>query len=226
MPAKRRAPPPAPTTTTSKSPTAPRPSKLARENNISAAEEAEIKEAFQLFATTTADDDDDNDDEQQEEEVMAIEDVRRALIALNLPPSDKQEMREILETLDPTDTGSVGYAPFVSVCALKLHARTQADDRDAQREEIEAAFGLFLGGGGGAAAAKSGGGGAGGGTRRSDVITMAHLRRVARELKEDEKIGEEGLRDMILEANGGAGVGKGVSVEDFENVMRRAGVFR
>lgn len=38
-------------------------------------------------------------------------------------------------------------------------------------------------------------------------------------------MGEELLRDMILEANGGAGVGEGVSLEQFRDVMMRAGVF-
>jgi hypothetical protein len=52
---------------------------------------------------------------------------------------------------------------------------------------------------------------------------MSHLRRVARELKED--VSEEVLRDMILEANGGASVARGVKREEFEGVMRRAGVF-
>lgn len=43
-------------------------------------------------------------------------------------------------------------------------------------------------------------------------------------LKED--VDENVLRDMILEANGGAGVGKGVEKEEFEGVMRRANVWR
>jgi hydroxyacylglutathione hydrolase len=55
-------------------------------------------------------------------------------------------------------------------------------------------------------------------------ITIAHLRRVARELKED--VNDEMLRNMILEANGGAGLSRGVEVEDFERVMVRAGVFQ
>lgn len=53
-------------------------------------------------------------------------------------------------------------------------------------------------------------------------ITIAHLRRVARELKED--VSDEMLRNMILEANGGASLSRGVGVEDFEGVMVRAGV--
>lgn len=55
-------------------------------------------------------------------------------------------------------------------------------------------------------------------------ITLANLKKVAMELKED--VSDDLLKDMILEANGGAGVGKGVGKEDFEDVMRRAGVWR
>lgn len=57
------------------------------------------------------------------------------------------------------------------------------------------------------------------------VITLAHLKRVAAVLKE-ENVTDELLRDMILEANGGAGVGRGVRREEFDGVMRRAGVWR
>lgn len=61
-------------------------------------------------------------------------------------------------------------------------------------------------------------------TRGSDgPITLNHLKRIARELKED-SVGEGLLRDMILEANGG-GVGEGVTREQFRDVMARAGVF-
>lgn len=52
------------------------------------------------------------------------------------------------------------------------------------------------------------------------------LRRVAKELKMDGEAGEAVLKDMILEANGGAGVGVGVGREEFEGVMRRAGIFK
>lgn len=55
-------------------------------------------------------------------------------------------------------------------------------------------------------------------------ITLNHLRRIARELKEDE-VGDDLLRDMILEANGGDGVAAGVNVEQFRDVLSRAGVF-
>ena len=74
------------------------------------------------------------------------------------------------------------------------------------REEAEVAFRLFTGGSG------------------EERITMGALRRVARELKED--VSEQVLKDMIVEANGGEGWTRGVGIEDFERVMRRAGVFR
>ena len=73
---------------------------------------------------------------------------------------------------------------------------------------MEDAFQLFLAQGGG----------------RQGKITAETLKRVARVLKED--VSEDVLRDMMLEANGGAGVGQGVGIADFEGVMRRAGVFR
>lgn len=55
-------------------------------------------------------------------------------------------------------------------------------------------------------------------------ITLAHLRRVAAVLKEE--VDEDVLKDMILEANGGAGVARGVREEEFDGVMRSAGVWR
>lgn len=125
--------------------------------------------------------------------------------ALNLPPSSPTELREILSTLDPTNTGFTTYAPFVSVCALKLQSQMLAGSAAEQEAEVEAAFRLFTRGGQG-------------------PITVNHLRRIARELKEENATDEQ-LREMILEANGGQGVARGVRKEEFEAVMRRAGVF-
>lgn len=56
-------------------------------------------------------------------------------------------------------------------------------------------------------------------------ITLSHLRGIARELKEERNVGEDLLRDMVLEANGGAGVHAGVTKEEFFGVLKRAGVF-
>ena len=109
----------------------------------------------------------------------------------------------MLDASDPEDTGSISYASFVAVAALKLGSRTE----ESQQREVEDAFRLFTQQGG-----------------QGGRITMACLQRVAGLLKED--VGEDVMRDMLLEANGGSGVGKGVGVRDFEGVMRRAGVFR
>lgn len=57
------------------------------------------------------------------------------------------------------------------------------------------------------------------------MITLAHLRRVATLLREED-VSDELLRDMILEANGGAGVVHGVRRDEFDGVMKRAGVWR
>ena len=86
---------------------------------------------------------------------------------------------------------------------MKLNNRSE----ESQQKEVEDAFNLFT---------KMGG--------EDGKITMTCLRRVAKALKED--ISDQVLKDMLLEANGGSGVGRGVGLKDFEGVMRRAGVFR
>lgn len=98
----------------------------------------------------------------------------------------------------------------MAICALKMHARDRTGG--AHEQEVDEAFSLFTNNGAGDAAPAV------------PAITMAHLRRVAATLKEE--VGDDLLRDMILEANGGAGVGKGVNKDEFEGVMRRAGVWR
>ncbi|EFW19437.1 hypothetical protein D8B26_007670 [Coccidioides posadasii str. Silveira] len=174
-------------------------SKLAKENDITAEEETEIKEAFRLFIV----DDLPSDAEEyadEEEGVIQTENVRRALVALGLPPQSQSELNSILSAVDPSRTGYVCYEPFLSVCALKLHARTE----EAISQEVEHAYHLF--------------------TRGTDgPILLSHLRRVARELKEE--VSDELLRDMIREANGGEGLHAGVNVDQFKDVMKRAGVF-
>jgi hydroxyacylglutathione hydrolase len=84
-----------------------------------------------------------------------------------------------------------------------MHAKK--DDDGAKDEEIEAAFKLFTNG-------------------TEGPITLSHLKRVAAALKED--LNDDILKDMILEANGGGGLGRGVEREEFEGVMRRAGMWR
>jgi hydroxyacylglutathione hydrolase len=77
-------------------------------------------------------------------------------------------------------------------------------DTEMRDREVEEAFHLFTNG-------------------TDGPISLRDLRRVAKALGEE--VSEELLRNMILEANGGAGVSRGVGREDFEEVMRRAGVW-
>ncbi|KAF2138770.1 uncharacterized protein K452DRAFT_328559 [Aplosporella prunicola CBS 121167] len=223
MPPKRRAataaaaPPPP-----SKASTLPsqRRSKLARENDLSAAQETEIREAFSLFALPAPAAE--ASPSSRPEGVLKTGDVRRCLIALGLTVP-RSEVPAMLEALDPEQDGFVLFEHFVAYAAILIHERAAAEDEEEdaddggasaglgarrRREEVESAFGLFTQGAGG-------------------PITVQHLRRVARELREE--VADDVLRDMIVEANGevntSAGVGKGVSLEEFEGVMRRAGVF-
>lgn len=102
--------------------------------------------------------------------------------------------------MDPDNSGWVDWPHFVAVAALKLHARHE--DPDAVSEEVVKAYSLF--------------------TKGEDRgITLNDLRRIAKELRED--VPDSVLKDMIKEATGG-GLGT-VGLEEFEGVMRRAGVF-
>lgn len=129
-------------------------------------------------------------------------------------------MPSILATIDPLDTGFVDFVPFFSYAAIAMLSKEQGSDNDddeddeykayqeeSNAEEVAAAYRLFTHGAPG-------------------PITIAHLRRVAKELRED--VPDDVLRDMILEANGGVkGKSKdvgAVNLEDFENVMKRAGL--
>jgi Ca2+-binding EF-hand superfamily protein len=117
----------------------------------------------------------------------------------------KSELPDILETLDPVDTGYIPYGPFLSLAAIHLHHHDDGEDED-QSEEVQEAYSLFT-------------------NNRPGPITLAHLRRIARLLKED--VSDDVLRDMLVEANGEGKEGwrRGVDIDAFEGVMRRAGVF-
>lgn len=136
---------------------------------------------------------------------------------MNLAP-EKSEVPSILATIDPLNTGFVEFIPFLSYAAIAMHSKEAGSDEDMEdddddyrgqsnAEEVSAGYQLFTHGGPG-------------------PITLGHLRRIAKELRED--VPDEVLRDMILEANGGVrGKGKdvgGVSLEEFESVMKRAGL--
>lgn len=197
-PTKRPPPPPA-TTQPSK------PSPLARQNNISASTERDIHEAFTLFAFSPS----------EPEQTLPSSSLAPALKALGLK-CPKPEVNELLDAADPDASGSIPYTAFLAVAALKLNSVSSGGNDEGERQaEIEEAFRLFLGEGKGVRKGEDGEG---------EVITMQTLKRVAKVLKED--VDEKVLRDMILEANGGAGVRKGVGREEFGEVMRRAGVLK
>jgi Ca2+-binding EF-hand superfamily protein len=121
----------------------------------------------------------------------------------------------ILATIDPLNTGFVDFVPFLAYTAIAMHTKEDGSEEDedeefhveSNTEEVSAAYRLFTHGG-------------------SGPITMAHLKRVAKELRED--VPDDVLKDMILEANGGVkgkgGHAGGVSLEEFEEVMKRAGL--
>lgn len=122
----------------------------------------------------------------------------------------KSDLPDVLETLDPEETGYVPYSPFLSLAAIHLHHNDNDDDEDEDQSEevheVHEAYHLFT-------------------DNREGPITLAHLRRIARLLKED--ISDDTLKDMLVEANGEGKEGwkRGVNIDAFEGVMKRAGVF-
>ncbi|KAJ9637793.1 hypothetical protein H2199_007287 [Coniosporium tulheliwenetii] len=187
MPPKRR--PPA-RQASPEPPTKKRASKLAKEHGVTAAQEAEIREAWKLFAREHSDYPD-----EKEGVLEAGESTRPHRAPASVP--------EILDTLDPESDGWIPFSHFFAYAALRLLQASSAPDH--QAAEIDAAFALFTEG------------------SKGKKIKMSQLRRIANQIKEE--VGDDVLRDMILEANGGAGVEAGVGREEFEGVMRRAGVF-
>jgi len=144
-----------------------------------------------------------HDDKNKEEKARLICGCRA--LGVNVKKSD---LPDVLETLDPHDTGYIPYGPFLSLAAIHLHHNDDDDDNEDedQSEEVQEAYSLFT-------------------DNRAGPITLAHLRRIARLLKED--ISDDVLRDMLVEANGEGREGwtRGVDIDAFEGVMKRAGVF-
>lgn len=142
--------------------------------------------------------------------------IPKVYSSLNLGP-DKSEIPSILSTIDPLNSGYVPFIPFLSYAAIAIHSKEEGSDEDddddddedyrqpSNMDEVKAAYQLFTHGAPG-------------------PITLAHLRRVAKELRED--VPDELLKDMIREANGGTKHGNvgGVGLEEFETVMKRAGL--
>lgn len=105
-------------------------------------------------------------------------------------------------------------SPATAKATKRKRGRGVAIDEAQQKEEIDHAFALFTHG---RSTSQADG---------SAVITMADLRRVARELRED--VDEQTLKAMLEEAGaegGKGGQGMAVGREAFESVMKRAGVF-
>ncbi|KAK4163532.1 beta-lactamase-like protein [Cladorrhinum sp. PSN259] len=172
-------------------------SKLARDNQITAVEESEIREAFSLFSEPSP--------RNPNLQLLPIPDVRRALIALGIPASSPVELAEFTSILDPEELGFCELEPFLAICAIKFRTGVPSD----HEQEVNEAYALFTG------------------RADADCIRLEHLRKVARLLRMDEReVTDEMLRDMILEANGGAGVNRGVRKDEFDGVLRRAGVWR
>lgn len=88
----------------------------------------------------------------------------------------------------------------MELAAIQINSKSD----EAKDEEVEKAFKLF--------------------TKGSDnPIRLHDLRQVASTLKED--VSDDVLKAMILEANNGGGIVQGVNMEQFKEVMTRAGVF-
>jgi hypothetical protein len=118
-------------------------------------------------------------------------------------------MEEFLEILDPDGSGYVTYPHFLGVAALQINNKADDEDGDDMlrvEDEVTAAMELFTNG-----------------VRRD--VTIEDLRRV-RGLLREEGVGEDVLRAMVLEANGGKGLKFGVGRGEMEGVMRRCGILR
>ena len=195
-PRKKLAKPTSSKPSASKAP-APRRSALAKEHGLTAQQETEIRSAFALFSASPPP----SFDLATADGALPRSAFRKCLAALGAAPTSNAELRELVDTVDPEESGWIGFEHFVAVAAIKLEIIVDED----MDEEVREAFALFVRDG-------------------SEKITLGALKRVARELKED--VDESVLRDMIVEANGGRGVAKGVGLDEFEGVMRRAGAIR
>ncbi|TAQ89608.1 hypothetical protein B7494_g2078 [Chlorociboria aeruginascens] len=118
QPAKRRIP-----ATAAEASAAPkmRQSKLAKEHNITGAEESEIKEAWSMFS-------------------KPMQGEKEGIIEIGITPTPA-ELKEFNSILDPEDEGFAIYPSFVAICALKMHSRSRTSE--AHNEEVEEAFNMF-----------------------------------------------------------------------------------
>jgi len=161
-----------------------------------------IREAFKLFHANGI-----SGYEDEEHGVLKMTNVRNTLEALEITDVNMGELRLIL---DPTHTNWVTYPDFLSYAARRMLEASShgSEDDEAHMKEVQSAFGLFTHSGPG-------------------PIHIAHLRRVARTLKED--VTDEELKNMIVQANGRKGKGSwesGVTMGEFERVLGEAGVWK
>lgn len=92
------------------------------------------------------------------------------------------------------------FPHFVELVAIQINSKSD----EAKDEEVEKAYKLFTKG-------------------TENPIRLHDLRQVAATLKED--VSDDVLKAMIIEANGGTGINQGVNMEQFKDVLTRAGVF-
>lgn len=170
-------------------------SKLAKDNDLSIEDEREIQEAWAIYR-----DDSVESYEDEKEGVIPTSKVKMVMTALGIEPKSQKHMDEYIEILDPESEGYVTYTHFVELAAIQINNKSD----EAKDEEVEKAFKLFTSGG-------------------ERPITFHDLRRIAGLLNQD--VGDDVLKAMIVEANGGSNVGSGVDMEHFREVMSRAGVF-
>lgn len=180
------------------------------------------------------------EDHTDEETMLKILDVRRALKSLNLPPPPgnffdagqqlvrKEEFVELAKTLAEMDDAEGEDVDMMDEEAPQIEekkgknkgkGRVKATKQDREKAEIDHAFALFT-------TPIPNTGGFEPHVQAGRRITLSDLRRIARELRED--VDESVLKMMLLEANGAdgeRGVTGGVGRDEFERVMRRAGVF-
>ncbi|KAK5083625.1 hypothetical protein LTR05_006128 [Lithohypha guttulata] len=180
---------------TPKAPAKTRRSKLAKDNDLSAEQEREIQEAWSIYR-----EDDAEGYEDEKEGVIATSNVRIVMRALGIEPKAQKDMDEYLEILDPEKEGYVTYAHFVELAAIQMNSKSD----ETKDEEVEKAYKLFTLG-------------------NERPITFSDLKRIAGLLNQD--VSDDVLKAMILEANRGGGIGAGVDMDQFREVMSKAGVF-
>lgn len=173
----------------------PRRSKLAKDNDLSAEDEREIQEAWSMCRENDVE-----GFEDEKEGVISTSKVKVVMKALGIAPKSQKDMDEYLEILDPESDGYVTYPHFVELAAIQINNRSD----ETKDEEVEKAFKLFTSG-------------------NERPITFGDLRRIAGLLNQD--VSDDVLKAMILEANGGSGIGTGVDMDQFREVMSRAGIF-